>query len=221
VLCKTAYILYNAICIFYNRKSIYRNKPDEIKTVPNHPLFNLQVYHERNHTMTFINSVTGPVKASELGLTLIHEHMRVRSESVYAQFPHLYDEEQEVAKAVEQVNRAKELGVKTICDPTVMEQGRDIRFIERIARETDTQIIAATGIYTYNYIPTHFQTRSIDYMADLFVRDIEVGIQNTSIKAGFLKCATDAPGVTADVEKVMRADYDPFTSCKRYRLKAA
>ncbi|MFP7732082.1 hypothetical protein ACLHDF_01410 [Priestia aryabhattai] len=46
--------------------------------------------------MTFINSVTGPVHTSELGLTLIHEHMRVRSESVYAQFPHLYDEEQEV-----------------------------------------------------------------------------------------------------------------------------
>ncbi|MDD1511940.1 hypothetical protein [Priestia megaterium] len=41
--------------------------------------------------MTFINSVTGPVNASELGLTLIHEHMRVRSESVHAQFPHLYD----------------------------------------------------------------------------------------------------------------------------------
>ncbi len=196
-------MLYNAICVFYN-SSLYI-KTDYIKTVPNHSLFDLQVYDERNRTMTFINSVTGPVHKSELGLTLIHEHMRVRSESVHAQFPHLYDEEQEVAKAVEQVNRAKALGVKTICDPTVMEQGRDIRFIERIARETDTQIVAATGIYTYNYIPIHFQTRSIDYMADLFVRDIEVGIQNTSIKAGFLKCATDAPGVTADVEKVMRA----------------
>lgn len=42
-------------------------------------------------------------------------------------------------------------------------------------------------------------------MADLFVRDIQVGIQNTSIKAGFLKCATDAQGITEDVEKVIRA----------------
>ncbi|MCY9025782.1 hypothetical protein MOF32_23085 [Priestia megaterium] len=48
--------------------------------------------------MTFINSVTGPVNASELGLTLIHEHMRVRSESVHAQFPHLYDKKQEIAR---------------------------------------------------------------------------------------------------------------------------
>ncbi len=155
--------------------------------------------------MAIIHSVTGPLQSSDLGLTLIHEHMRVRSESVFVQFPHLYDEEKEFAKAVEQVNKVKQLGVKTICDPTVMELGRDIRFIERVARETGVQIIAATGIYTYQYIPPHFQNRDIDYMADLFVRDIEVGIQNTSIKAGFLKCAADAQGITPDVEKVIRA----------------
>ncbi|KKK36720.1 aryldialkylphosphatase [Mesobacillus campisalis] len=155
--------------------------------------------------MALINSVTGPIETSELGVTLIHEHMRVRSEAVFVQFPHLYDEEKEFAKAVEQVNKVKRLGVKTICDPTVMELGRDIRFIERISRETGVQIIAATGIYSYHYIPPHFQNRDIDYMSSLFVRDIEVGIQNTSIKAGFLKCATDAQGVTPDVEKVIRA----------------
>lgn len=32
-----------------------------------------------------------------------------------------------------------------------------------------------------------------------------MGIQNTTMKAGFLKCATDAQGVTPDVEKVIRA----------------
>ncbi len=155
--------------------------------------------------MTLVNSVTGPIEVSELGVTLIHEHMRIRSESVHAQFPHLYDEEKEFAKAVEQVNKVKELGVKTICDPTVMELGRDIRFIESVARETGMQIIPATGIYSYHYIAPHFQNRSVDYLAEVFVRDIEVGIQNTSIKAGFLKCATDKQGITPDVEKVIRA----------------
>ncbi|HZG70746.1 MAG TPA: hypothetical protein VEY51_04340 [Chondromyces sp.] len=155
--------------------------------------------------MTAIHSVMGQIDSAGLGITLIHEHMRVRSESVYVQFPHLYNEEKEFIKAAEQVKKVKELGVQTICDPTVMELGRDIRFIERIARETDMQIIAATGIYSYHYIPSHFQNRDIDYMAELFVRDIEVGIQNTTIKAGFLKCATDVQGITPDVEKVIRA----------------
>lgn len=155
--------------------------------------------------MTKINTVVGPMDSSLLGYTLIHEHLRVRSESVWVQFPHLYDEEKEFQKAVEQVSQVKERGVNTICDPTVMELGRDIRFMERVAKETGINIIGATGIYSYHYTPPHFQNRSTDYMAELFVRDIEVGIQNTAIKAGFLKCATDAQGVTPDVEKVIRA----------------
>ncbi|MCF8563170.1 phosphotriesterase-related protein [Alicyclobacillus tolerans] len=155
--------------------------------------------------MALIQTITGPIDSSELGLTLVHEHLRTRSESVAVQFPHLYDEEYEFQKAVEQVLAVKERGIRTICDPTVMELGRDVRFMERVAKATGMQIIGATGIYSYHYIPPHFQNRSIDYMADVFVRDIEVGIQNTSIKAGFLKCATDAQGVTPDVEKVLRA----------------
>jgi phosphotriesterase-related protein len=156
-------------------------------------------------TMALINTVTGQVESSQLGCTLIHEHLRVRSESVAVQFPHLYDDEGDYRKALEQVNAVKARGVQTICDPTVMELGRDIRFMEKISRETGVQVIAATGIYTYHYIPPHFQNRSIDYMAELFVRDIEAGIQNTTIKAGFIKCATDAQGITPDVEKVLRA----------------
>ncbi len=155
--------------------------------------------------MTKIHSIQGELKATQLGCTLVHEHLRIRSESVSFQFPHLYNEEEELQKAIEQVKAAKRWGVKTICDPSVMELGRDIRFMEKVADETGMQIIAATGIYSYHYIATHFQNRDVDYLARLFVHDIEVGIQQTSIKAGFLKCATDAQGMTRDVEKVIRA----------------
>ena len=155
--------------------------------------------------MASINTTAGPVDDGELGLTLIHEHMRVRSEAVAFQFPHLYDEEREYERAVARVREAMERGVKTICDPTVMEAGRDIRFMSRIAEETGVQLVASTGIYAYHYVPPHFHNRDIDYMADQFVRDFEVGIQGTDIKPAFLKCCTDHQGVTEDVEKVLRA----------------
>jgi phosphotriesterase-related protein len=155
--------------------------------------------------MGAINTTAGPVEDSELGLTLVHEHMRVRSEAVAVQFPHLYDEEHEYERAVTQVREAIKRGVKTVCDPTVMEAGRDIRFQSRVAEETGIQLVASTGIYTYHYLAPHFQNRDEDYMADQFVRDVEVGIQGTEIKAGFLKCCTDHQGVTDDVEKVLRA----------------
>ena len=39
----------------------------------------------------------------------------------------------------------------------------------------------------------------------MFVRDIDEGIAGTGIKAAILKCATDEPGVTPGVERVLRA----------------
>jgi len=42
-------------------------------------------------------------------------------------------------------------------------------------------------------------------MVDLFVRDITEGIADTGVKAGILKCATDEPGLTPGVERVLRA----------------
>jgi phosphotriesterase-related protein len=42
-------------------------------------------------------------------------------------------------------------------------------------------------------------------MVDMFVSDIEKGIAGTDIKAAILKCATDEPGVTPGVERVLRA----------------
>ncbi|MFJ8063227.1 phosphotriesterase [Psychrobacillus sp. NPDC096426] len=152
-----------------------------------------------------VNSVAGELNLDDLGYTLIHEHLRTRSEAVAVQFPHLYNEQEEFELAIQQVAAVKRLGVKTIFDPTVMGLDRDVRLMERVSRETGVQIVAATGVYTFNFLPTRFAVNSIDFLAEQFVSDIEVGIQNTDIKAGFLKCATDAQGVTPDVEKVLRA----------------
>jgi phosphotriesterase-related protein len=44
-----------------------------------------------------------------------------------------------------------------------------------------------------------------DPMVDFFVRDLTSGIADTGVRAGFLKCAIDHPGLTAGVERVMRA----------------
>ncbi|WP_238651960.1 phosphotriesterase family protein [Paenibacillus piscarius] len=155
--------------------------------------------------MPIINSVTGPIDSSQLGLTLTHEHLRVRTVEVATQFPHLYDQSKELQLAKEQVRAAGNAGIRTICDPTVMGQDRDIAFIREVSECTGVTIIAATGMYTCQNLPEPLRNKSIDYIAELFIRDIEVGIQNTDIKAGFIKCATDVQGVTPDVEKIIRA----------------
>ncbi len=155
--------------------------------------------------MATIESVTGPLDAEDLGHTLIHEHLRARDESNAMQFPQLYDEDAIRAAAVEAAKAAVAAGVKTIGEPTAMLLGRDVSFIESVAREAGLQAIACTGIYTYDYLPLYWHSRSPDAMALAFVHDIEQGIQGTDIKAAFLKCAADEPGVTENVEKIHRA----------------
>lgn len=165
--------------------------------------------------MATIETVTGPIEADELGTTLIHEHLMTRDEAVHFQWPNAptlggdppaaVEPGGEYRMAVEAANSAIELGVRSICDPTAMFIGRDAAFMARVAIETGLQVVACTGIYTYDHLPPFFISRSPDQIADMFVADIEEGIQGTEIKAAFIKCAADEPGVTENVEKVHRA----------------
>jgi phosphotriesterase-related protein len=155
--------------------------------------------------MAEVQTVQGAVDAGDLGVTLAHEHVRFRDESVSDQWPGRYDEQLELDAALVAVRAASEHGVRTIIDPTAMFGGRDVSFMKRVADETGVRIAACTGIYSYDYLPHYFANRDVDVMADHFVEDIEVGIQGTGIRAAFLKCAADAPGVTENVEKIHRA----------------
>jgi phosphotriesterase-related protein len=155
--------------------------------------------------MGTVETVQGAIDEGQLGLTLVHEHVRFRDEAVAAEWPGRYDEQLELDAALLAVNAAKERGVRTIVDPTAMYGGRDVRFMKRVAEETGVQIVACTGIYSYDHLPHYFANRDVDVMADHFVEDIEVGVQGTEIKAAFLKCAADAAGVTENVEKIHRA----------------
>jgi phosphotriesterase-related protein len=155
--------------------------------------------------MSQVQTVQGAVEADELGVVLCHEHVRFRDEAVAAEWPNRYDEQLELDAALVAVNDAKDRGVRTIVDPTAMFGGRDVRFMKAVADQTDVQIVACTGIYSYDYLPHYFENRDVDVMADHFVEDIEIGVQGTDIRAAFLKCAADAAGVTEHVEKIHRA----------------
>ena len=106
---------------------------------------------------------------------------------------------------MELLTALKAKGVDTLVDLTVYGLGRDIPLLMPIVEKSGMQVIVATGLYTFNDLPTYFRNRTPDEIADLFIRDIEEGIQGTKIKPAIFKCATDAPGVTPGVEKVLRA----------------
>jgi phosphotriesterase-related protein len=154
-----------------------------------------------------VETTAGPIDADQLGRILVHEHLISASETIRAQFPHLYDRDAEHQRAVDAVRSVMEHGVTTWVDPACMDLSRDAAWSKRVAEETGINMIMCTGVYGvhYTFLPHHFQNRDEDYLADAFVHDIEEGIQGTDVKAAFLKCAADEPGITPDVEKIHRA----------------
>src|SRR5947207_4253547 len=163
--------------------------------------------------MALVQTVRGPIDSAQLGTTLMHEHVFVLDKEISENYPENWGlEEKRVADAVSRLNELKARGVDTIVDLTVIGLGRYIPRIQEIAAETALNIIVATGIYTYCDLPHYFQYRGPgtvlggeELMADMFVRDIQEGIAGTGVRAGILKCATDAPGLTPGVERILRA----------------
>ena len=163
--------------------------------------------------MPKINTVNGPVESALLGTTLMHEHVFILTPEMAQNFPKDWgDEEQRIADAIARMNELKSRGVDSIVDLTVIGLGRYIPRIKRVAEKTGINIIAATGVYTYNDVPMYFHFRGPgtilggpELMTDMFVRDIEEGIVDTGVKAAILKCATDQQGVTPGVERILRA----------------
>jgi phosphotriesterase-related protein len=160
-----------------------------------------------------LNTARGAIDTSDLGVTLMHEHVFILSPDITANYPEVWgDEAKREDDAVQRLNELKSRGVDSIVDLTVIGMGRYIPRIARVAAATDINIVVATGVYTYNDVPMYFHFTGPgspldgeEPMVEMFVRDIEHGIADTGIKAAILKCATDEPGVTPGVERVLRA----------------
>src|SRR3989442_10821219 len=154
--------------------------------------------------MATVDSVSGPLNTRDMGFTLMHEHILVCSPGVKENF-HVWNRQEEIERAVTKIKEAQARGVKTLVDLTPGDW-RDIPFVQEVVARTGTQVVVATGIYWD--VPPYFRAigaRSIDHIAELFVKDIRDGIKDSGVKAGIIKCATDEPGVTPDVERILRA----------------
>ncbi len=154
--------------------------------------------------MLTVSSVAGPLDTADLGFTLMHEHIIVQSPGVKENFP-VMDRQAEIERAVQKLKDVQARGVGTLVDLTPADW-RDLPFVQEVVRRSAMQVIVATGLYWE--VPHFFRAasgRDVDCITDLFVRDIQEGIMDSGVKAAIIKCATDEPGVTEDVERVLRA----------------
>ncbi len=159
-----------------------------------------------------IPTVRGEISSSDLGATLMHEHIFHLDPDIELNYPDGWDEEERIADAVGKLRELRRHGIDSLVDLTVVGLGRNIARIVRIADQVDLNIIVATGVYTWRDLPFQLQSQGPgtllggpEPMVEMFSRDISRGIANTGVKAAILKCATDEPGMQPGVLRVLRA----------------
>ena len=138
--------------------------------------------------MTTVNTIAGPMEVSDLGRTLSHEHL-VSGMGGMDKITQLYDEEEAVRRCLDALETVSTAGIQTIIDCTPLDLGRQARVFERLADSSNVNIIAATGVY--RWVPLTYYSWHEDAIAEYFLKDIEVGLESTSSKAGVIKLAWD------------------------------
>jgi phosphotriesterase-related protein len=156
-----------------------------------------------------VETVRGPVELTRLGPTLMHEHVFILDPEAHGNWAHTWgadywDEDACVAEARAKLRRLREGGIETIVDATAYGLGRNIPRIVRVNEGVDLNLVVATGIYAFLELPSFLAYRADDWIVELFVREIREGIDDTGVRAAFLKCAVERHGLVGDVPRILR-----------------
>jgi phosphotriesterase-related protein len=156
--------------------------------------------------MRQVQTVLGPIPLEQLGVTLMHEHLVIGFPGwVFDPFAR-FDRRRIATMLIDRLCELKALGVSTLVDPCPIELGRNPELAAEVSEGSELHIICATGLYTNRLgIPVYFRQRSIDEIAEIFIRELTDGIGSSGIRAGLITCATGLNEITPHEEKCLRA----------------
>ena len=160
--------------------------------------------------MTHVRTVLGDIDPSAMGATYAHEHLVIDGGRPVQMVPDF--DLSDVDRMATELGAAADLGLGTVVDAMPCDAGRNASKLAELSRRTGVPVIAPTGLHHDRYYgPAHWRHRlSVDELADLFVADIDEGIdandyatpivRRTSHRAGIIKVAgsTDGP---SDVDR--------------------
>lgn len=154
-----------------------------------------------------VMTVTGPIDAGEMGMTLTHEHLfaDLRPYAEQARSPLSVDVEEAAGVILPHLIRIRELGCRTLVESTAACLGRNPALIKRLSDASGLHMLTVTGNYGAageRFLPPHVHSDSPDALAERWIDEWEHGIEGTGVRPGFIKVAFDS-GPLTDVEQTL------------------
>ncbi len=120
-------------------------------------IFTLLVFKSCNPAPEeFIMTVNGPIAISEMGTTLVHEHVLVDFIGADSTGYHRWDKDEVVEVVTPYLSAIRNLKVNTLIECTPAYLGRDPRILKKLSDRTGMHLVTNTGNYgAYNnkFIP--------------------------------------------------------------------
>lgn len=152
-----------------------------------------------------VHSVTGEKDPKQLQKTMIHEHLVFDLSGVRAEEDK--DSTLEDTPILDQeIQMLKDSGCNTIIEVSNIGMGRDAKALFNIANKHDLVIVASTGFYKESVYPAFVFEKSAEELADIMIREVIVGMDDTDIKAGLIsEIGSSLNEITLTEQKVFQA----------------
>jgi phosphotriesterase-related protein len=151
---------------------------------------------------TTVMTVTGPIPADDLGLTLPHEHLLIDLTRQVIQGGRINDLELLTAELA----AFAAVGGKTLVDCTTDPIGRDPVSLRKLSEASGINVVMGSGLYREPYISREWiDAHDADELADELVREIRDGVGETGIRPGIIGEIGSEKTITALEERVLRA----------------
>jgi phosphotriesterase-related protein len=155
-------------------------------------------------------TVRGPIRNSEMGVTLTHEHVLASFQPFEEREKHPlpYDQNEVVEVVRPYLTRIKELGCRTFVDATAVGLGRDARLLKRLSEETGLHILTTTGNYAAldaKFLPSYVSTDSVEALGARWIAEARHGIDGTDVRPGFIKLGFNGGPLTENERKLIGA----------------
>lgn len=153
-------------------------------------------------------TVMGPIKAAEMGTTLIHEHILVDFIGADKISYDRWNRDAVIQKVWPLIEAVKAAGVKTFFDCTPAFLGRDPHLLKTIAQKSGLHIVTNTGYYgAFNnkYLPPWVHTEAAEQLAVRWIKEAREGIGGTSVRPGFIKISVDEGKLSPLHQKLVKA----------------
>lgn len=141
-----------------------------------------------------IMTVNGPIPASQMGITLSHEHVLVDFIGADSTGYHRWDKQEVVKKVLPFLAEIQKHQVSTLVECTPAYIGRDPLLLKELSLQTGMQMLTNTGYYgahNNHFIPAEFYHMTAEELSRIWVDEFVNGIEGSGVKPGFIKIGVD------------------------------